>query len=369
MRVLIAPDKFAGTLTAVQAAEAIAEGWRQTSPADDLVLAPLADGGPGFLDAVHAALGGELLVVPATDPLGREVPAAVLVVGDTAYVEAAEACGLALVAPEDRDPTVASTYGVGALVLAALESGAHRLVVGLGGSATNDGGAGMLDALGARVVDGPEDSLRRGGLALTDVVAVDLEPARERLAGVELVLASDVDSPLAGPGGASMAFAAQKGATFEQAAELDGALAHWGRITDEKRARAAGAGAAGGLGHALLLLGARRENGVEVVMRATGFADAVADVDLVVTGEGSFDATSLRGKVPAGVARAATAVGRPVIVLAGRVEVGRREMAATGVESAYACAETPDQVAAAMARPAEVLTALAARVARTWSRR
>ncbi len=364
MRVLIAPDKFAGTLTAVQAAEAMADGWRRTAAHDDLELVPLADGGPGFLDVLADSLGGDLVAVNVRGPLAQEVPATVLVVGDTAYVEAAQACGLALVPPERRDPTVASSYGVGELVAAAVDAGVPRVVVGLGGSATNDGGAGLLAALGAVADGGPLDA---GGLALGDVTGVDLAPALERLRGVEVVVASDVDNVLAGPGGASMVYGPQKGATREQAAALDTALQHWGRVTGETVARAAGAGAAGGLGHALLLLAGRRVNGIEAVMDATGMAERVARADLVLTGEGAFDWQSLRGKVVAGVARVAAGSGTPVVVLAGRVLVGRREMSAIGVEAAYAVADSPAEVRAAMERPAHTLADLAARVARSWS--
>ena len=369
MRVVIAPDKFAGTLTAVEAAEAIAAGWRETAPQDELVLLPLADGGPGFIDVIHTCVGGQLLAVTATGPRGAATPATVLVSGGTAYVEAAQACGLDLLAAGDRDPTVTSSAGVGTLLGAAMAQDVDRVVVGLGGSATNDGGAGLLAALGATVRTGPADGLQGGGLALADVAVVDLGSARDRTTGVELVIATDVDSPLAGPGGASMLFAAQKGATPAQAAALDGALQHWGRITDERLAKSPGAGAAGGLGHALLLLGATRLIGVQFVMDLLDVDAAIATADLVITGEGSFDHLSLRGKVPAGVAQAATRLGRPTIVLAGRVEVGRREMASIGIESAYAAADTPAEVRASLAQPTATLTALARRVARSWSRR
>ncbi len=365
MHVVVAPDKFAGTLTAVEAGEAMAQGWRRTAPGDAVDQVPLADGGPGFVDVLHATLGGDLLSVTVRGPLGGDVPAAILRVGDTAYVEGAQACGLALVPPELREPAQATTYGVGELVDAAVASGARRVVVGLGGSATNDGGAGLLAALGATATGGPLDA---GGERLGAVSTVDLAPALERMAGVELVVATDVDNVLAGPGGASMVYGEQKGATREVAAALDTSLQHWGRVTDERVARSPGAGAAGGTGHALLLLGATRVNGIELVMDAVGLGERVARADLVVTGEGSFDWQSLRGKAVAGVARVAGRTGTPVVVLAGRVQVGRREMASIGVEAAYAMAETPAEVRVAMERPVEELERLAERVARTWSR-
>ncbi len=206
MRLLIAPDKFAGTLTAVEAAEAIAEGWRRRAPQDETVLVPMADGGPGFCDVLHASLGGDLLAVTVTGPYGDPVPATVLLTGETAYVESAQACGLHLTPQEERDPERATSFGVGELLGAAADAGARRIVVGLGGSATNDGGAGMLAALGA-TADAPLD---RGPVALADVRQADVAPARARLGEAALVAASDEDNPLLGLTGAPNDFGPQK---------------------------------------------------------------------------------------------------------------------------------------------------------------
>jgi glycerate kinase len=366
MRLLVAPDKFAGTLSAVEAADAIVRGWLRTAPDDQLETVPLSDGGPGFVDAMAAAVGGSLVSVPVCGPLGEEVPGAVLLAGSTAYVESAQACGLHLVPLAQRDPGLTTTYGVGQLVAAAVDAGATTVVVGLGGSATNDGGAGLLAALGAT----PEEPLRGGAAGLADLDGpVDLAPARERVAGVELLAATDVDVPLLGPRGATAGFAEQKGAAPARLPDLERALGRLADALDPAVASAPGAGAAGGLGYALLLLGARREHGIAHVMAASGFADRARAADLVVTGEGALDWQSLRGKVVAGVAKVAGDVGRPVVALAGRVEVGRRELAAMGVDSAYAMAETPAETRAALDRPAETLEALAARVARTWTHR
>jgi glycerate kinase len=375
MRVLIAPDSFGGTLSAVDAAEAIAAGWRESAPGDELVLAPLSDGGPGFVDVVHAAVGGDLLAVTVTGPLGDAVPATVLLAGPVAYLEAAQACGLHLVPADRRDPRVSTTYGVGELIAEALDAGAREVVLGLGGSATNDAGAGALAALGAR----PAALLRGGGLGLAGLESADLDlgPARDRLAGARLRIATDVDSPLLGLRGASAVFGPQKGADPDAVQRLDAALEHFARLArpdvgvnmNGSPAIAAGAGAAGGLGYGLLLLGAERVAGIATVIALTGLVAAAGSVDVVVTGEGCFDWQSLQGKVVAGVAAAATSVARPCVVLAGRVEVGRREMATLGVESAYSVAEQAGSPAAAMERPARHLQALAARVARTWSRR
>lgn len=362
MRVLIAPDKFAGTLTATEAAEAIAAGWRRIAPEDTLELIAMSDGGPGFAEVLHAAIGGRVLAARVTGPLGGRYGAGLLRHGDTAYVETAQACGLHLVPEGRRDATRATTYGVGELVAAALDDGARRCVLGLGGSATNDGGAGALAALGAR----PEAILRRGGLALGELREVDLAPARERAGAADLVMATDVDNPLLGPNGASSVFGPQKGASPEQVRDLESALDHWANLAGRENASAEGAGSAGGLGFGLFLLGARRQSGVGAVLEAVRLADRARHADVVVTGEGSFDAQSLRGKVPAGVARTAAAYAVPCVVIAGRVEVGRREMAAAGVDAAHSLVESAGSVEAAMSRPAEELAALAARVARAW---
>lgn len=371
MRVLVAPDGFGGTLTAVQAADAVAQGWRRTAPGDELDLVPMSDGGPGFVDVLHDVLGGRLVTTTVEDPLARPVPASLLMHGATAYVESAQACGLHLLDRTERDPLRSTTYGVGQLVLAALDAGAERIVVGLGGSATNDGGAGLLAALGVGRRDAAGEPLAPGGLALRNVAALSGRPD-PRLAGVDLVAATDVESPLLGLLGASSVFGPQKGASREDVMDLDDALARWadaleGHLGVQVR-DAPGAGAAGGLGAALLALGGRRESGASLVREAVGLDARVARAALVVSGEGTFDLASLRGKVVSGVAAVATAHGLPLVVLAGQVDVGRREAAAAGVDAAYAVADAVG-LEAALARPAEELAALAARVAGEWSRR
>ena len=380
MRVLIAPDKFAGTLSAVAAAAAIADGWRRTAPDDALVEVPLADGGPGFVDVVHASLGGELLPLTVTGPVGAPVEASFVLVEGTAYLETAQACGLHLV-PEPRDPRSTTTYGVGELLLAARDAGARRVVLGLGGSGTNDAGAGLLAALGARAVDAEghdvSDVLAAGGGGLRRIASVDLGPALDAVAGLELVAASDVDNPLLGLRGATNGFGPQKGADDAAVMELEGSLESFvgavGRRADGKDpAVALGAGAAGGLGYALLHLGATRVPGIATVLETVGLGERIGAADLVITGEGAFDWQSLRGKVVSGVAEASLAQGRGCVVLAGRVDVGRREYLAIGVSGAYAVVDDlqdrglPPEVA--FADPAGHLAALAERAARTWSR-
>jgi len=366
LRVLIAPDGFAGTLSAVEAAAAVAEGWRRAAPHDEIVTAPLSDGGPGFVDVLHATLGGELVAATVRGPLGAPTPGAVLLApgGSTAYVESAQACGLQLVPRDERDPWRGSTYGVGQLVLAAVDAGATTVVVGLGGSGTNDGGAGLLAALGAE----PADRLAHGPRDFGDLREVALGAARARLAGVRLVAAADVDNPLLGLRGATNVYGPQKGALPSDLPTLDGALATFAQLADGKAlAGAPGAGAAGGLGYGLLLLGAERVAGIATVLELTGFAREIARAGLVITGEGAFDWQSLRGKVVHGVAAACEPYGVPCVVLAGRVDVGRREMNGNGIESAYAMVDLPGGTDAAMSRPGPTLTALAERVARTWS--
>ena len=361
MKVLVAPDKFAGTLTAVEAAHAIADGWRRQAPDDELDLAPMADGGPGFVDVLHEAHGGELLATTVTGPFGEPVPATVLLHRDTAYVESAQACGLHLTR-RDR-PEDASTRGVGELVLAATEAGAREVVVGLGGSGTTDGGAGLLAALGASA-DAPLD---RGPAGLAAVSTVDVSACRERLTGVSLVVASDVDNQLTGLFGAAKTFGPQKGLADERVPVVDGWLETYAAALDRRTSLLPGAGAAGGLGYALLVLGATRRPGFDVVAAATRLSQRASGADLVLTGEGAFDFSSRAGKVPYGVAQVAAEALRPCVALAGKVLVGAREMRALGVESAYAVVDLVGEERA-FADPAGALSELAERVARTWSR-
>ncbi|MFC4614467.1 glycerate kinase [Cellulomonas algicola] len=393
MRVLVAPDTFGSVLTAREVAATIADGWRAAAPHDDVDACPLADGGPGFVDTLHAALGGQTVPVTVTGPLGEPAPAVLLLVdgpsGRTAYVESAQAIGLPLVPPERRDPTRTTTRGVGELLVAAREAGARRVVVGLGGSSTNDGGAGMLVGAGLDAAPGRLDA---GGGALAGLRPEELgglRALRAAWADVDLVAATDVDVPLLGLQGASAGFAPQKGATPEQAQALERALADLAHaattaLADDLRpdllagarpssaaarlTAAPGAGAAGGLGFGLALLGARVVPGAAFVADHVGLDDRLAASDLVVTGEGRFDWQSLHGKVAAQVAERALRHGIPTVVLAGDVQVGRRELSAAGITAAYAVGETPEEVQAALADPVRTLRARAERVARTWSR-
>ena len=368
VRVVIAPDGFGGTLSPAEAAQAIAEGWQRAAPQDELDVAPLSDGGPGLVDVLAAVLpAAQLRTVVVQDPLGRPVEAGFLLEGSTAYVEAAAACGLHLLSDSERDPRRTSSYGVGELVRAAVDAGATRVVVGLGGSGTNDGGAGMLWALGPEGYDGQGMRPDPGGAWLRGIEGIDGWPV---LDGVELVAATDVDSPLLGLHGASATFGPQKGASREDVALLDAALERWADVLEAHVGVVVrdvpGAGAAGGLGAALLALGARREPGIALVQRLVGLPERVARADLVVTGEGTVDFSSLSGKVVSGVAALAAEHVLPCLVLAGAVRVGRREAAAAGIEATYSLVEAVG-VQAALTRPAQELSALTARVARQWS--
>lgn len=359
MRVLIAPDKFAGTLTAVEAAEAIAEGWRRRAPDDELDLCPMADGGPGFVDVLHASLGGDVCMATVSDPHGSPVPATMLKLEDTVYVESAQAIGLHLIGPE-RDVTSASSHGVGELISAAIDAGASKVVVGLGGSGTNDGGAGLLQALGAM------------GDVMLDAGYLGIATMQEFFPGppvsVELVAATDVDNPLTGMFGATKTFGPQKGIGEDEIPMVDSILEEFAQLVGRRTSLEPGAGAAGGVGFALLHLGATRVSGIGLVADAVGLADRARRADLVITGEGAFDFSSRSGKVPYGVAEVAGGALRPCVALAGRVLVGSREMRALGIESAYSLLDLVGEQRA-MADPAGSLADLAERTARTWSPR
>jgi glycerate kinase len=325
VRVLMAPDKFRGTLSARQAAEAIGRGWCRTKPGDEVDLLPLADGGEGTLE-VLVGTQVEVSRVRVHGPLGDLLDAEVAVTGDVGVIEMARASGLDLLSEHRRDPTRTSSRGTGELMAAALDAGARWLLVGIGGSATNDGGVGMATALGARFSDARDRPLRDGPRALVDLVSIDLSRMDPRLAGVRVIGMADVDNPLTGPNGASEVFGPQKGASPDDVVMLDGALGHLAAVVHRDLGvdlrTEPGAGAGGGLGFGLMTFcGARLRPGIEVVMEETRFMDRVRGAGLVITGEGSFDEQSLRGKVVAGVLREARLAGRPTAILTGRATV------------------------------------------------
>jgi glycerate 2-kinase len=361
MRVLIAPDSFGGALTAVGAAEAIAAGWRRRAPGDGLVLAPMSDGGAGFVDVLNANLGGELLGLTVLGCRGEgdeQVPASLLMAGDVAYVESAQIRSAGKV-----DPEGATSLGVGQLVVAAIDAGARTVVVGLGDSSVGDGGAGLLAALGAEST--PPNALRGGSRALEALQSVDLAGVRDRVAGVSLVGARDLDIPLLGLRGVTNLTGAARGIAADRLQTVDAQLERLADATDRRLSGAACAGAGGGMGFALMLAGGACAEAVSVTAGAVGLPEKARSADLVVTGEASFDFESRSGTVPGGVAAIAGEAVRPCIALAGRVLIGARETRALGVESAYAM---DDLVADDTLDPADRLAALAERVARTWSR-
>jgi glycerate 2-kinase len=355
MRVVLAPDCFTGTATAAEAATALAAGWRSVAAGDTLVACPVSDGGPGLVAALSESLPGSSSPQPG-----------LLIAGSTGYVESAVGCGPEAVAAAGRDVRTGSTAAVGELLAAAAATdGVRTVVVGLGGSATNDGGAGLWAALGAE----PAEALRGGGIALRLVESVTVPPAL----AVRLVAATDVDNVLLGLYGASAVYGPQKGADDAAVMALDTALERWADLVEAATGRPglraeAGAGAAGGLGFGLLALGAERVSGIELVLDAVDLAGRVADADLVVTGEGSYDATSLRGKVVSGVARVAQDAGVPCIVAAGRSDIGVREAAANGIDEVWSVAALLGSAEAAVDAGAEGLHALGAAIAHTWSR-
>jgi len=372
MKLVIAPDSFKESLSARAVAEAIAAGWARVYPDAELLLCPMADGGEGTVDALLSATGGALQQTGVSGPLGDPVQAHWgLLPNAQAIIEMAEASGLHRVEPGRRDVLAASSYGTGELIRAALDAGVRRIVLGLGGSATNDGGAGLLAALGVRFLDREGQELPLGGAALARLSQIDLTGLDTRLAQVEVMVAADVDNPLCGPRGASAVFGPQKGASPEQVAQLDEALAHYADVMaatlGEDLRDLPGVGAAGGLGFAArAVLRAGFRPGVELVAELSGLAQAVQGADLVITGEGRLDGQSLHGKTPVGVARIARAAGVPVIALAGSLGDGYQRLYAEGIGAAFSLAPGPLSLEQAMQQAADQLSARAADLARLW---
>lgn len=371
MRILIAPDSFKGSLTAAEAAAAMGRGVQAALPDADIALIPLADGGEGTLDALVAATGGQVLTASVTGPLGEPVTARWGLLGDgrTAVVEMAAASGLLLVPPGRRDPRITTTYGTGELIRLALDRGLERIVVAVGGSATNDGGAGMVQALGGRLLKGDGSPVGFGGAALLELDRIDLSGLDRRLAGVEMLVACDVDNPLTGPRGASAIYGPQKGATPEMVALLDQSLGRLAEVMARDLGRDVrdlpGAGAAGGLGAGLIgFLGARLRPGIGVVMEAIQLDRLLPDAALLLTGEGRTDGQSLAGKVVQGVARRAAQHGVEVVVLSGAVTPEAADLHEQGIAALLAIADGPMPLGQAMERAAELLERAAGEAAR-----
>jgi glycerate kinase len=378
LRVLVAPDSFGGALDSVAVAAAIADGWSRARPDDEVVRRPMADGGEGTLAAIAAALGdaAERRVIETTDALGRPISADWLLVEDGrgAFIEMAAASGLARLTPEERTPDAArraSTRGTGDLVRAALDAGVERITLGLGGSATTDGGSGLLRQLGLTLLDRDGEELPDGGAGLAGIgPASDSAQLDPRLAATQLVVASDVTNPLCGARGAAATYGPQKGADDAAVAELDAALADWGRFIETATGRLVadlpGAGAAGGTTAGLLgFSGATVRPGVEVVAELVGLREALEEADLVITGEGRADAQTLHGKAAIGVATLARSREASVVLLCGALGDGAEALdAATALDLVQPIVDRPMELAEAMADTERLLAAASGRLAR-----
>ncbi len=357
MKIVIAPDSFKESLSALQVATAIEAGMREVWPDATYVKVPMADGGEGTVQALIDALDGRRVAARVTGPLGQAVDAFYGMTGngDLAVIEMAAASGLEGVPRDLRDPRTATSRGTGELILAALDAGARRFVLGVGGSATNDGGAGMLQALGVRLLDAAGHDIGPGGAALARLDRIDISGLDARVRAAEFRIACDVDNPLVGPHGASFVFGPQKGATPAMVGQLDAALAHYADIIrrdiGQDIAQLPGAGAGGGIAAAMVVfLHGRLRPGIEIVTEAVGLDDIVRDADLVVTGEGRIDGQTVNGKTPVGVARVARRHDKPVVAIGGGLAADADAVHAHGI----------DVVVAAVARPCSVAEALAA---------
>lgn len=371
MRILVAPDSYKGSVSALGVAEAMARGIQAVFPDVEVVKVPIADGGEGTVEALVAATNGRLLFADVRGPLGEPVRALWGVSGDgsTAFIEMAAASGLPLVPGDRRDPRITSTYGTGELLKAALDAGLRKVVIGIGGSATNDGGSGLARALGVRFLDADGADLMEGGGALARLARIDLVGLDPRLRECTVLVACDVDNPLCGPRGASAIYGPQKGATPAMVAELDAALAHFAHVATAATGRAIaeqpGAGAAGGLGAGLLYFTpASLRPGVAIVLETTGFEALVQAADLVFTGEGNTDAQTAMGKAPVGVAAVARRHGVPVICLSGGLGGGAEEVLALGIAALASSVPGPMTLEACMAQGEALVEAAAARVCR-----
>jgi glycerate kinase len=369
-RVVIASDKFKGSLTALEVAQALAAGMLDVLPRLQTVLLPVADGGDGTVAAALSA-GYDKITVGAVGPTGGPVRAPYALHGDRAVVELAAVVGLSMLPGGRLDPLRSSTYGLGLVIADAIRRGATTVVLGLGGSASTDGGAGIVQALGARLLDADGHDLQPGGGALANLAHLDLAPLRARLEAVKIIVASDVDNPLLGPKGAAAVFGPQKGARPQDVQTLEQGLRHWSELVSQATERSdierPGAGAAGGAGYAALaVLDAGIRPGIELILDLINFDDKVAGADLVVTGEGSLDEQSLAGKAPVGVARAAAKAGVPVIAVAGRLQLSQQRLQDAGISAAYPLSDLEPDPARSIANASTLLRELGTHIAKGW---
>jgi len=371
MNIIVAPDSFKGSLTAAEAADAIVQGVREVMPEAEIVSIPLADGGEGTVEALALATRGRILQAEVTGPMGDPVEASYGMLGDdvTGVVEMAQAAGLSLVPAQKRNPLLATTYGVGELMRAALDEGCRRLIVGLGGSATSDGGAGMAQALGVRLLSGDGGDLKRGAAALMSLERIDTSGRDPRVEETTIYAASDVTNPLCGPEGAAAVYGPQKGADGQMVRRLDEALAHFAEVVERDLVidvrEMSGAGAAGGLGAGLVALcGAEIRSGPSLVLELLGFEEYLEAADLVLTGEGKVDRQIEFGKAISGVAMLAEKHTVPVVAFAGSLEEEQADLVERGISAVVPIAPGPIEEAAAMAQAGELLQAAAERAMR-----
>lgn len=371
MKIVLAPDSYKGSLTSEAVCDAMEVGIRRVVPHATVVRVPMADGGEGTVQSLVAATGGTILQETVSGPLGERVEARYGLLGDgvTAVIEMAEASGLVLVPPELRNPLLTTTYGTGELIRAALNRGCRKFLIGLGGSATNDGGAGMMQALGVKFLDEAGQELSTGGGDLGRLQEIDLTGLDPRTRESQFRIACDVDNPLCGPTGASAVFGPQKGATPAMVERLDRHLAQFAAqiqaVTGKSVLHLPGAGAAGGMGASLVaFLQGELKRGVEIVIEATRLQEHVQGADLVFTGEGQCDAQTLRGKTPLGVAQVAKRAGVPVIVLAGSIGQGVEELYLHGVQSVFSILNRPMSLSEAQHHAPELIADATERIMR-----
>ena len=369
MKITIAPDSFKGSRTSREAAELIEKGARRVFPGAEYIRIPIADGGEGTVEALVDGLNGTLRSVQCRDPLSRPVDAVYGTIDDKAVIEMAAASGLTLLGKNERDPRITSTYGTGELILAALKAGCRDITIGIGGSATNDGGTGMAAALGFRFLDSGGRPLPPGGAALTKLASIDSSGVHPGLRDARIHVACDVDNPLLGEQGASHIYGPQKGASFETACELDAALARLADTAEAWKGREMrgipGAGAAGGLGFGLIAFcDAQRKSGIDTVLDLVDFNERISGSSLVITGEGKIDGQSIRGKVPVGVAARCRPAGIPVLALVGSIGTDSRAVYEHGIDSIMNTIESPMTLEEAISRGDVSLTDAAERACR-----
>ncbi|MFZ4536405.1 glycerate kinase [Propionivibrio sp.] len=371
LRIVVAPDSYKGSVSAVGVAEAMERGILQVFPNAEVRKIPIADGGEGTVEALVSATGGQLQQAQVSGPLGEKITAQWGVLGDgqTAVIEMAAASGLTLVPTDKRNPGIATTYGTGELIRAALDAGLRKIIIGMGGSATNDGGSGMARALGVRFTRDDGQELLEGGAALAGLQQIHLAGLDPRLLETEITVACDVDNPLCGPRGASAVFGPQKGATPEMVAELDAALAHFAACAREATGRdvaeMSGAGAAGGLGAGMMFFTpAKLRPGVEIVLAAVGFAELVKKAAFVITGEGRTDFQTAFGKAPVGVAKVAKKFNVPVFCLSGGLGEGSDDVLARGIDATMSVCDKPMTLEECMSAGGALIESASARLCR-----